>query len=186
MPTLRPSAEDAPALRVFGDHAPRIAALLRVRPSLAPRLLFAPTRAVHALGAALHLDDQMTLMEDEELARHLEVTEPRAHCGDGHPRFPDPHVAGAVPPRGIAGHDHRTDRGNGRPLRPHRRGAGRTAAIRASAGHRQPGSLGAVVSWPGGARGSRGARRLPGVRQGPRGAVAATRAHHHPLPPPVS
>jgi hypothetical protein len=47
--------ERAPMLLVYGDLAPRVAALVRTRPRLVARLVVAPREAVHAIGAFLHL-----------------------------------------------------------------------------------------------------------------------------------
>ncbi|MBU8539469.1 hypothetical protein [Falsiroseomonas tokyonensis] len=67
--------DNAPALRVYGPHARRIATLIAINPGLAQRLLCAPTRVIHAVGAFLHLADSGT---DPDVAATLHDTDPRA------------------------------------------------------------------------------------------------------------
>ncbi|MBD0270524.1 MAG: hypothetical protein ICV73_01220, partial [Acetobacteraceae bacterium] len=68
--------ERAPLLLVFGDLAPRVAALVRARPSLIARLIVAPREAVHAIGAFLHLAPAAA-SPDAEVASAIEATDPR-------------------------------------------------------------------------------------------------------------
>jgi len=71
-------SERAPVFKVFGPHASRVALLVRARPALLRRLAFAPSRAVHAVGAWLHLspdadqnDDAVAAIVDESNPRDL-------------------------------------------------------------------------------------------------------------------
>lgn len=64
----------SPALRAYGSHAPRIARLLRHFPPLGASLLCAPRRAVHAVGAYLHVCD---FPDDDAVVRELANTSPR-------------------------------------------------------------------------------------------------------------
>ncbi|GAA0607221.1 hypothetical protein GCM10009416_50260 [Craurococcus roseus] len=73
-----PARERAPLLRVFGVLAPRVADLIRARPALTARLVFAPREAVHAIGAYLHLapgaagpDEQVAALVDDRDPREL-------------------------------------------------------------------------------------------------------------------
>jgi hypothetical protein len=66
--------DNAPGLRAFGPHAPRIARFLQYQPALGARLLCAPLRALHAVGVYLHLVETAT---DEEVARRLVEVGPR-------------------------------------------------------------------------------------------------------------
>jgi hypothetical protein len=75
MPDHSHQTERAPILRVFGDHAGRMAILLRIRPSLLNTVAFAPRSAIHAIGAFLYLcPDQPA---NAELAELLEDSDPR-------------------------------------------------------------------------------------------------------------
>ena len=79
--------EKAPALNVYREHAARVASLVRLQPSLAPRLLFAPCRAVHALAAWLSLSSRASL-SDEDVATIIEATNPRALLIEAIPNAP--------------------------------------------------------------------------------------------------
>jgi hypothetical protein len=68
--------ERAPLLLVFSDLAPRVAALVRVRPLLIARLIVAPREAVHAMGAFLHLAPDAA-KSDAEVAAIINDTDPR-------------------------------------------------------------------------------------------------------------
>jgi hypothetical protein len=68
--------ERAPLLLVFGELAPRIAALVRLRPSLVARLIVAPREAVHSVTAFLYLAPDAT-KPDEEVAPIIDQTDPR-------------------------------------------------------------------------------------------------------------
>jgi len=71
------SAERAPLLGVFGDNlAARMAALIRERPILIARLIVAPPRAIHSIGAFLHLAPNAEL-PDAEVAVIINDTDPR-------------------------------------------------------------------------------------------------------------
>jgi len=72
----QPSLERAPLLRLFGNLAPRVAAFLRCRPSLAQKLIFAPPEAIHAVAAFLHHGSASHLSE-AELAEVIDTTDPR-------------------------------------------------------------------------------------------------------------
>jgi hypothetical protein len=68
--------ERAPLLLVFGDLAPRVAALVRARPLLIARLIVAPREAVHSIGAFLHLAPDAA-RSDAEVATIINDTDPR-------------------------------------------------------------------------------------------------------------
>ena len=68
--------ERAPLLLVFGDLAPRVAALVRARPSLVARLVVAPREHIHSIGAFLHLAPAAA-SPDAEVASAIEATDPR-------------------------------------------------------------------------------------------------------------
>jgi hypothetical protein len=68
--------ERAPVLRLFGDHATRMATLLRIRPSLLVRIAYAPRRAIHSIGAFLFLAADAG-RPDAEVAEILDVHDPR-------------------------------------------------------------------------------------------------------------
>lgn len=74
VPVLPP--ERAPLLRVFGGLAEQIAVLVRLRPTLAQRLVFAPPQAVHAVAAYLHHGVPANLSYTE-LAEIIETHHPR-------------------------------------------------------------------------------------------------------------
>ncbi len=71
-----PPKERAPLLLVFGDLAPRVAALVRARPSLVARLVVAPREHIHGIGAFLHLAPGAA-SPDAEVATAIEATDPR-------------------------------------------------------------------------------------------------------------
>jgi hypothetical protein len=68
--------ESAPLLLVFGVHASLMGRLLRVHPTLLQRITYAPRRAIHAIGAYLHLVS-LTSRSDQDLACTLDETHPR-------------------------------------------------------------------------------------------------------------
>jgi hypothetical protein len=68
--------ERAPLLLVFGDLAPRVAALVRARPSLVARLVVAPREHIHSVGAFLHLS-AAAASPDAEVASAIEAADPR-------------------------------------------------------------------------------------------------------------
>jgi hypothetical protein len=68
--------ELAPMLRVFGNHAGRMSLLVRLRPSLLPRITFAPRRAIHAIGCWFHLSPEAA-EPDAYVAEVVEKTHPR-------------------------------------------------------------------------------------------------------------
>jgi hypothetical protein len=68
--------EHAPILRIFGHHASRMSALLRNKPQLLQRIVYAPRPAIHAIGAFLHLNP-MASQPDAIVATMLEETAPR-------------------------------------------------------------------------------------------------------------
>jgi hypothetical protein len=69
--------EHAPFLLTFGETlAPRVAALIRIRPSLVKRLVFANRSAHHCLVAYLYHGPDIGL-PDSELAEIIEETSPR-------------------------------------------------------------------------------------------------------------
>lgn len=81
--------EAAPALKVWGPLAPRIVALIAARPLLSRRVLCAPSRAMHAMGAFLHHGIEAD-QPDVHVADVLNETDPRALLQSAFP---------AVPPR---------------------------------------------------------------------------------------
>jgi hypothetical protein len=68
--------ERAPLLLVFGVLAPRVASLIRARPTLVARLIVAPREVVHAVGAFLHLAPGAAL-PDAEVAATINDSDPR-------------------------------------------------------------------------------------------------------------
>jgi hypothetical protein len=68
--------ERAPLLLLFNDLAPRVAVLVRTRPTLVHRLIVAPREAVHAIAAYLYLAAD-TLKADVEVAEIIDETDPR-------------------------------------------------------------------------------------------------------------
>jgi hypothetical protein len=68
--------ERAPLLLNFGNHASRMAALIRERPNLTARLIVAPREALHAIGAFLHLSPGAT-GPDAEVAALIDNADPR-------------------------------------------------------------------------------------------------------------
>jgi hypothetical protein len=68
--------ERAPILRIFGDHATRMATLLRRRPSLLARVTYAPRSALHGLGAFLFLAPEAH-QDDATVAEMLDEQNPR-------------------------------------------------------------------------------------------------------------
>jgi hypothetical protein len=68
--------ERAPLLLVFGDLAEQIAALMRVRPSLIPRLVVAPREVIHSVGAYLYLAPEAT-QSDEVVAAAIDNSHAR-------------------------------------------------------------------------------------------------------------
>ena len=79
--------ETAPALRLYSSHAARMARLLRLRPALIPRILFAPRPALHAVGAFLHLAPEAS-GPDIEVAEVMESRDPRDLLLAAIPRAP--------------------------------------------------------------------------------------------------
>ena len=79
--------ETAPALRLYSTHAARMARLLRLRPALIPRILFAPRPALHAVGAFLHLAPEASGL-DIEVAEIMESRDPRDLLLAAIPRAP--------------------------------------------------------------------------------------------------
>ncbi|MGK7867200.1 hypothetical protein [Falsiroseomonas sp. E2-1-a20] len=71
-----PPDERAPVLSVFGNLASRVGRLLRTRPSLTSKLIFAPPRAIHACGAFLHLASDAA-GSDSAVAVLIDETDPR-------------------------------------------------------------------------------------------------------------
>jgi hypothetical protein len=69
-------AERAPLLLVFSDLSGRLAALVRVRPSLVPRLIVAPREAIHSIGAFLHLAPEAA-QADAVVAAIIDENHPR-------------------------------------------------------------------------------------------------------------
>jgi hypothetical protein len=69
--------ERAPLLTIFGDHAARMAALMRAAPALVPRMMFSPRSAIHATGAFLHLAAEAA-QPDDQVASTLLHQDPRA------------------------------------------------------------------------------------------------------------
>jgi hypothetical protein len=76
MSELHENNEQAPVLLTFGDHAARMATLLRVRPSLLERVAYAPRRAIHAIGAFLFLAPEAR-EPDATVAAILDERDPR-------------------------------------------------------------------------------------------------------------
>jgi hypothetical protein len=68
--------EQSPILRIFGDHAARVAVFLRLNPPLLQRIAFAPRPAIHAIGAFLHLSPE-ALRPDATVAAILDQRDPR-------------------------------------------------------------------------------------------------------------
>ena len=68
--------ERSPCLLVFGDLAPRMAKLIRLRPLLITRLVVAPPEAIQAIGAFLHLAPDAA-GSDAEVAVIITDTDPR-------------------------------------------------------------------------------------------------------------
>jgi hypothetical protein len=68
--------ERAPAILLFGELAPRIAALVRGRPRLLARLFTAPREHVHAIAIFLHLAPEAG-RPDDEVAELILATHPR-------------------------------------------------------------------------------------------------------------
>ena len=68
--------ERAPLLLVFGDLAPRVAGLVRARPSLVARLVVAPREHIHSIGAFLHLAPA-AVSPDAEVAALIHDAGPR-------------------------------------------------------------------------------------------------------------
>jgi hypothetical protein len=68
--------ERAPLLLLFNDLTPKVAALVRARPTLVHRLIVAPREAVHAIATYLYLaaDSSKT---DAEVAEIIDETDPR-------------------------------------------------------------------------------------------------------------
>lgn len=76
MPVPIPHSERAPLMRVFGSLAEQVAILIRLRPALAQRLVFAPPEALHAVAAFLHHGVNIT-MSDAEVADMIMNHHPR-------------------------------------------------------------------------------------------------------------
>ncbi len=72
----QPPRERAPLLLAFGEHAGRMAALIRVKPMLIARLIVAPREAVHSVGAFLHLAPD-ACRPDGEVACVINDSNPR-------------------------------------------------------------------------------------------------------------
>lgn len=70
------SNERAPLLRVFGDLASRVAALIRAEPLLIPRLMLASKASVHATAIFLHLASDAA-RPDDEVAAIIDESHPR-------------------------------------------------------------------------------------------------------------
>jgi hypothetical protein len=68
--------ERAPILRIFGDHAGRMAKLLRLNPALLQRIVYAPRSAIHSMGAFLHLAPE-SCRPDQTVAEILDERDPR-------------------------------------------------------------------------------------------------------------
>src|SRR6476620_6184863 len=68
--------ERAPLLLVFSDLAPRLPTLVRLRPSLVPRLIVAPREAIHSIAAYLHLAPEAA-RSDIEVAAIIDENHPR-------------------------------------------------------------------------------------------------------------
>jgi hypothetical protein len=87
VPVPTPPAERAPLLRVFGGLAEQVAVLIRLRPSLAHRLVFAPPQAMHAVAAYLHHGVSADL-PDAEIAEIIETHHPRDLLSQTFPDVP--------------------------------------------------------------------------------------------------
>lgn len=74
-----PPTERAPLLLIFGELAPRVAALVRARPLLIARLIVAPREAIHTIGAFLHLAavDALRPKAVERQSRELRMVDSR-------------------------------------------------------------------------------------------------------------
>jgi hypothetical protein len=70
------SKERAPLLLVFGPLAGRVAAIVRVRPTLVTKIAFAPREAIHAIAAFLYISSQAA-GSDNEVANLIERHDPR-------------------------------------------------------------------------------------------------------------
>jgi hypothetical protein len=68
--------EHCPILRIFGDHADRVAKLLHINPLLMRRVTYAPRSAIHAIGAFLWLSP-LASQSDIRVATLLDETNPR-------------------------------------------------------------------------------------------------------------
>jgi hypothetical protein len=74
--TDKTTQERAPLLLVFGPLADRVAGILRARPSLTSKLVFAPPRAIHAIGAFLFLGPEVA-QTDADIAEIIDQIDPR-------------------------------------------------------------------------------------------------------------
>jgi hypothetical protein len=83
-----PVNERAPILLVFGDLSVRVAGLLRVRPSLTVKVVFAPRAAIHSIGAFLHLAPEAS-GSDEDVAEMIDNVDPRLLLRCAIPHCPD-------------------------------------------------------------------------------------------------
>lgn len=79
--------EQSPVLRVFGDLAERMAALLQARPEILPRIAFAPPRAVHAVATFLYVSPEAS-WDDLWVASHLANSHPRELLHEAYPGAP--------------------------------------------------------------------------------------------------
>jgi hypothetical protein len=79
--------ETAPVLRIFGDHADRVAKLLHINPLLMCRVTYAPRSAIHSIGAFLHLSP-LASQSDIGVATLLEETDPRDLLRSAMPNAP--------------------------------------------------------------------------------------------------
>jgi hypothetical protein len=79
--------ETAPVLRIFGDHADRVAKLLHVNPLLMRRVTYATRSAIHSIGAFLYLSPQAR-QSDIRVAAILEETDPRELLRSAIPNAP--------------------------------------------------------------------------------------------------
>jgi hypothetical protein len=70
------AVERAPLILMFGPLADRVAALLRVRPSLICKLTFAPREAIHAIAAFLYLAPEAR-ETDIDVASLIDTSDPR-------------------------------------------------------------------------------------------------------------
>ncbi|MGK7870861.1 hypothetical protein [Falsiroseomonas sp. E2-1-a20] len=82
-----PIQERAPLLLAFGPHSSRVAALLRLRPSLMAKLFVAPREALHATGAFLHLSPDAA-QPDADVAAIIDNTDPRVLLRSAMPNCP--------------------------------------------------------------------------------------------------